>query len=123
MKNNRIGTDTGREQIRADVVQPLVELQQRIRGTTAALQATAKVTDAGELRDQAGVIEEGQQRIFDAMNEILQRMVKLESKQELANKLQIIIKWSQQLLDAIKKKEAIEVKSVLDPTTRPAKPE
>jgi hypothetical protein len=120
MKNNRLGTDSGREQIRSDVVKPLRDLEQRMRKVTAAIQATRKVDQIGDLKGRTGEIEQEQAQLLDGMDKVLQRMVKLESKQELANKLQIIIEWSQQLLESIRKKEEAEVGKVLQPATRPA---
>jgi len=38
----------------------------------------------------------------------------------MANKLQLIIKWSQELLDTIKKKQDAETGNVFEPTTKPA---
>ena len=63
------------------------------------------------------------QELMDRMEGILQQMAKLESKQEMANKLQLIIKWSQELLDTIKKKQETETGIIFDPTTKPAGPE
>jgi hypothetical protein len=56
------------------------------------------------------------------MDEILQRMTKLESKQEMANKLQLIIQWSQELLELMKKKQDTETRNVFEPATKPAGP-
>ena len=120
MKNNRIGTKTEREQIRGGIVKPLRQLGEPIRKVTGSIRATKAVKDAGELKQQAEAIEEIQRDVFKQMDDILQRMAKLESKQELANKLRLIIGWSEKLLKSIKKKQEDEVKTVLDPTTQPA---
>jgi len=120
MKNNRLATQTEREQIRDGIVQPLRELTEPIRKVTAAIHATKSVDRPGELKQQADTIEEIQADLLVRMAEILQRMKKLESKQELASKLQVIIKWSEQLLKSIKKKEEAEVGRLFDPSTQPA---
>jgi len=123
MKYNRVGTDTEREQIRSGVVQPLEDLQEPVRRILAALHATREVKDAGDLLGQARRIEELQKDVLARMDEILQQMAKLESKQEMANKLQLIIQWSQELLDTIKKKQEAETGTVFEPATKPAGPE
>jgi len=122
MKNNRIGTKTEREQISGGIVKPLERLAEPIRQIAAALDKTKSVDVAGELADQARDIEGLQGEVFRQMDEILQHMAKLESKQELANKLRLIIDWSEQLFESIKKKQEAEVKTIFDGTTQPARP-
>ncbi len=120
MKYNRIGTDTEREQIRSGVVQPLRDLQESVRRIRAALGATQGVEAVAELKRQAQAVEGLQKDLLARMDEILQRMTKLESKQEMANKLQLIIQWSQELLDSMKKKQDTETGGVFEPATKPA---
>ena len=79
------------------------------------------VTDAGELATRAKAVEAQQKELLASMDEILQRMAKIESKQELANRLDLILKWSRELLNTIEKKKAKEAGSVFDePTSQPA---
>ena len=120
MKYNRIGTDTEREQIRSEVVQPLRDSQDSVRRIRAALGATQGVEAVAELKRQADAVEGLQKELLARMEEILQRMTKLERKQEMANKLQLIIQWSQELLDILKKKQEAETGTVFQPTTKPA---
>ncbi len=120
MKYNRIGTDTEREQIRSGVVQPLRDLQNTVQRIRAALSATQAIEAVVELKRQAVAVEGLQKDLLARMEEILQRMTKLESKQEMANKLQLIIQWSQELLDTLKKKQEAETGTVFEPTTKPA---
>jgi len=120
MKYNRIGTDTEREQIRSGVVQPLRDSQESVRRIRAALGATQAVEAVAELKRQAQAVEGLQKDLLARMDEILQRMTKLESKQEMANKLQLIIQWSQELLDIMKKKQDTETRTVFEPATKPA---
>jgi hypothetical protein len=120
MKYNRIGTDTEREQIRSGVVQPLRDSQESVRRIRAALGATQGVEVVAELKRQAQAVEGLQKDLLARMDEILQRMTKLESKQEMANKLQLIIQWSQELLDIMKKKQDTETRTVFEPATKPA---
>ncbi len=120
MKYNRIGSDTEREQIRSGVVQPLRDLQESVRRIRAALGATQGIEAVVELKRQADAVEGLQKDLLSRMDEILQRMTKLESKQEMANKLQLIIQWSQELLDTLKKKQEAETGTVFEPATKPA---
>lgn len=120
MRSNRLATDTEREQIREGVVQPLRALSGPIGKLVGALNGARQIDSAEELQTQAVAIEDVQKDIFRQMEEILQRMTKLEGKQELASKLQLIIKWSEQLLDVIRTKQQAEVGKVFQPTTEPA---
>ena len=120
MRSNRLGTETQREHIRTGVVKPLKDLAGPIRKVVGSIHATKSVAAAAELKGQADAIEDIQRDVFKQMNDILTRMTKLESKQELANKLQIIIKWSEQLFDSIRKRRDAEVGTVFESTTQPA---
>lgn len=120
MEYNRVGTDTEREQIRSGVVQPLKDLQEPVRKILRALHATREIEAPGDLLAQATRIEQLQKDVLARMDEILDQMAKLESKQEMANKLQLIIQWSQELLDTIKKKQDAETGTVFEPATKPA---
>jgi len=120
MKNNRIGTQTEREQIRVGIVQPLRQLAEPVGKVAASTRATKAIDDAAELQRRCAAIEQAQRDILEQMNEILQRMAKLESKQELANKLRLIIGWSEKLLESIHKKREAEVGTVFDSATQPA---
>jgi len=122
MKNNRIGTKTEREQIQAGIVKPLERLGEPIRKITGAIGNMKAVTAADELAGQSRDVEGLQRDVFREMADILERMVKLESKQELANKLRLIINWSEKLFRSIKEKQEAEVKTVFEGTTQPAKP-
>ena len=122
MKNNRLGTETEREQISGGIVKPLERLTEPIGKIGSALANTKLATAAGDLSEQGAEIEGLQREVFEQMREILERMAKLESKQELANKLRLIINWSEQLFESIKKKQEAEVGKVFDGTTQPAKP-
>lgn len=120
MKYNRVGTDSEREQIRSQVVEPIKDLQGPIREVRAALGEIANATAPAVMAGQARAVESKQRDLLARMEEILQRMAKLESKQEMANKLQLIIEWSQELLKAIEAKRAAETGNVFDTTTKPA---
>jgi len=109
MKNNRIGTQSGREQIRGAIVKPLRQLVEPVRKVTGSINATRSLSDADELSRQARAIEDIQRDIYRQMDDVLQRMIKLESKQELANKLRLIIDWSEKLLQSITKKREAEL--------------
>jgi len=121
MKNNRIGTQSGREQIRGGIVKPLRELIGPVRKVTGSINATKSISDAGELDSQARAIEDIQRDIYRQMDDVLQRMIELESKQEMANKLRLIIDWSEKLLQSITEKRETEVKTVFEPTTQPGR--
>ena len=52
---------------------------------------------------------------IDHTSEILERMEKLQSRQDLANKLQTVIRWAEQALEGIRRQEQEEVRGIWNP--------
>lgn len=100
---NRLGNVEDNVQLRDGVIAPLRALQKPAGELVTALGQVAAATDPQMMRQQAGEIAAQQLQLRRQMEEILLRMQKLESRQELANQLQVIIQWSQQLLDQVQK--------------------
>jgi len=119
MVNNRLGAAEDHKQLREGIIQPLAELDEPIRRLVATMNGTGRIADPAELRDQAVTIAGVQGDLRARMQAILERMQKLESRQELANQLRVIIKWSESALEGIQKKRDAEVGGVFEPTTKP----
>ncbi len=120
MENNRLGSARDHEQMRDRIVNALKALGKPIREITASLNDLAKIDSAPTVKEKTLVIADLQEEIRKAMEAIRDRMEKLESRQELANQLEMIIKWSSDLLKSIKEWSDTEVRGVLHPTTAPA---
>jgi len=118
MRYNRLPADHAA--LSEGLVGPLRELTEPIERAVADLEATKELSEVGKLSEQARRLATAQQDIRGRMEEILQRMQKIESRQELANQLQLIIKWSGELLTTIKERQEERTGDVFDrPTTRP----
>ena len=52
------------------------------------------------------------------MERILDAMIKIESRQELANQLRVIVKWEEEILEAIRKRQEEEIGTVFNPDDR-----
>lgn len=115
MTNNRLGSPEDRKQLGDGIIQPLSGLAEPVSRLVATMNGTALVTDPGELQTQASEIAGIQEALRKRMEAILDQMQKLQSRQELANQLRVIIKWSEGLLDGIKKKADEEAGGVFDP--------
>ncbi len=120
MENNRLGSAHDHKQMRDGIVNALKALGKPIRKITAALNEVAKIDSATTVKEKTLEIADLQEGIRKEMELIRDRMEKLESRQELANQLEMIIKWSSDLLKSIKKWSDVEVGEVLHPTTKPA---
>lgn len=121
MRNNRLGTDADHERIAAEIVRPLGELVEPTRRLVGLIKAAASVDNTGETRQQTRNVAELQEGIRVKMEEILDRMLKAESRQELAALLEDIINRSEALLRSIRQKQQGEIREVLEPDTQPVK--
>jgi hypothetical protein len=105
MEWNRLGSPADRGQLRTDVIAPLEQLAEPIERTGAALSAAAERTDAGEVAADARRVGADQRDIRLRMERIAERMQKLETRQDLARQLRLIIRMSEQLRDRIRKRQ------------------
>jgi len=121
MVNNRLGTPADHGQLSDGIIKPLKQLAGPTSQVVAALQGAGKLDDAAALRDQAEKIAAVQKDILAQLRAILDRMQKLESRQELAYKLEMIIKWWDEVLKTTEKHGEAEVGNIFEPATKPAK--
>jgi hypothetical protein len=121
MKNNRVGTAEQMEQIQREMVEPLRMLGEPIQKIGVALRAAAEITDGPELARRSENIEAMQKEVRERLETVVRAGQKSENKQELANRLGLIIKWSEELLKALEEEKKIEIKRTLG-TTQPTQP-
>ena len=123
LTNNKLGTTESRAQLAEGVIRPLRDLSGPIQSALEALRGMAKLTDAGGLRSQGDLLAQAQQKILDRLKAIRDRMQKLESQQELAYKLEMIIKLWDKVVKTTRGESEAEVDKALGPgkkpTTRP----
>ena len=123
MIHNRLGSPEDHEQLRDGIIKPLDALAGPIARLVGSMNATAALRDAGRLRDQAVRIADIQADIRTQMEAILERMQKLQGRQELANQLRMIIRWSENVLKVIEKNRDTELGKEFEPTTQPVEDE
>jgi len=121
MSYNRVGEPADRRHLAEAIIRPLDEVVKKPMPDIAeALARASKKTDAGELltftSDAVGVLEQLHQRLRD----ILKEMKQLESRQELASLLKMIIDWSKQVEQAIRERQQKETGTLFRPASRPA---
>lgn len=125
MRNNRVSTPDQIQQVRDEVVDPLEKLGDPIQKVSAELNATRDVSDPAELARRSERIEAAQKEIRDRMSAIADRWIKQETKQELANQLQLLIGEQERILKKLEEEKRKEQEAVLkamsQPATQPAK--
>jgi len=113
MTYNRLGRSADVDVLRQGVIEPLDELDDEIELVTAELQTLVQGADTADMADRAADIARRQTEIGLRMDEILDQMVKLHSRQELANQLRIILQWSREISSQIETKRQAEINEVL----------
>ena len=88
---------------------------QKLGDLEESLAEAKKLPDFGAMQAAAERIAKDQRELRLRMSEILARMEKLQSRQDLANKLQTIIRWSQRTLTGIRRREQEEVRGIWNP--------
>ena len=119
MRCNRLGTDEDQRRLTDAIIRPLGGLAEPMSRTVAAIAATEAIDGPEDLRKQAEQIALVQQDFLRQMETILQNMQKLQDRQELANQLRILIKWSEELLRGIEEKQVEEAKGIFQPASQP----
>jgi len=114
MTYNRLGESEDRQDMQARIIDPLWEVFQDSENIASALTEASELVDAGAMGAAADRIVGQQRDIRSRMDEILQRMEKLQSRQDLANKLQIIIRWAEKNLESIRRQETEKVRGIWD---------
>lgn len=119
MAYNRVGAPTDVQNLRTDIIAPLGQVAAAIEAALAELERASVETSPLALAERIDEIAGRQKQIAAEMQTILQRMAKLQSRQELANRLQVILQWSQQILVGINRRQEQEIGKAFDSTSRP----
>ena len=118
MAYNRVGAATDVQHLRTGIIEPLGQVAAAIEAALAELERAAVETAPPALAERIDEIAGRQKQIAVEMQTILQRMAKLQSRQELANRLQVILQWSQQILEGINRRQEQEIGKAFDSTNR-----
>ncbi|MCK5557403.1 MAG: hypothetical protein KAJ01_03435, partial [Candidatus Hydrogenedentes bacterium] len=102
MELNRLGEVEDYQMIRSGIVQPLRELVEDMRSVITDFDEAKDIKDVAALLLKTRLIAEKQKSIYRRMEDILAHMKKLETRLELARRLEGLLKMSIEL-DAILK--------------------
>ena len=103
MRHNRVGSTSEHRQLATRIIEPLSAISKKpMSDVVAAMESASKIKDARILREftveTAGVLD----AVVAQLNAILEQMRKLETRQELAYRLKLIIDISSEIDQAIK---------------------
>ena len=115
MTYNRLGDPADRQDLATGIIEPLREVYEASEGVATDLAEAKTLPDVGAMQAAAERIAADQRDLRQQMSEILARMEKLQSRQDLANKLQTIIRSSQKTLTGIRRREQEEVRGIWNP--------
>jgi len=113
MVHNRLNRAADVEVLRADVIGPLARLDDEMARLADDLQAAQELADADASARVAADVAAGQGRVATELDVILQRMIKLHSRQELASQLQVILQWSRDILGQIQQRQQRQIDEVI----------
>ena len=113
MTYNRLGRSADVDLLQRGVIGPLDRLDEEIELVTAELQTLVQSADAADMAARVADIARRQTEIGLRLDEVLDQMVKLHSRQELANQLRIILQWSREIAAQIEQKRQAEIDEVL----------
>ncbi len=101
---NRLGQAEDRDELAEEIVAPLRELVRRSQAIAGTLDAARQETDVQSLQTILLTAATQQDSLRRAMEAILERMEKLQSRQDLANHLQMIISWNRDIAQDIRER-------------------
>lgn len=120
MVNNRLGTPADATQLAEGIVQPLRALATPMAQAVTAINGAAQITQPQALREQTDRLAGIQADFLAKMRVVLERMVKLESRQELAYKLEVIMKTWEEVITNTRAKGEDQMRNVFETPTQPA---
>jgi len=118
MAANRLGSQEQRGRIQDQLVAPLRALAKRIGRVVAVLRRTTTITQLDALRGDVDSVAQSQEEILTGMRRILDSMQKLESRQDMINKLRMILGWSEEQLKKIEQARDAELENIFEDATR-----
>lgn len=112
LQNNRLGLPQDHEALVGEVIDPLDALSEEMAELLAEIEQARRQDDVGAMVEQLDAVAVRQEQVYDEMGEILKHMERLQSRQDLANQLRLIIRWSEQTLEDIRDREGREVENI-----------
>ena len=110
-----------RRHMTEDIIEPLTEICKKpMNDMIAALDRASKMTDVAALRAFVTNGVKVLDGFYRALEAILKQMKELESRQELANRLKVIIEISEQIHRLIGEELRRQSGTLFDPTTKPS---
>ena len=129
MVYNRIGLGADKAKLADKVVAPLEDLSGKpMADIAAALERNAKGAQAATVRDFAEQAAQVLDDLHTRMAAILAEMRQIESRQDLANRLKVLLQWTTEIDQQIQEELRTQTGSIFQtltqpgPATRPAAP-
>ncbi|MFP3936858.1 MAG: hypothetical protein ACLFVW_00860 [Phycisphaerae bacterium] len=114
MRWNRIGSPSDLSQLRGDVVEPLESLAGPIEDILAKLSAGAKLADSDAAGEIARETAADQREVLGRMERIAEHMQKLQTRQDLARQLRMIIKMSEDISERIRSRQERDIIDIFE---------
>jgi hypothetical protein len=116
LRHNRLGETQDHEALEDQVIKPLEALNEEMASLLAEIEHARRQDDPTELGESLEAAAVRQDQVHERMAEILKHMERLQSRQDLANQLQLIIRWSEEILEVIETEEGGTVETIWQPS-------
>jgi len=123
MVQNGIGDANEQTAMRVGIIEPLGRLSTRcteVASSLSALPGEASDEGTADLPTRLARLADEQRAILEEMRAIVRRMEKLRSLQAMAEKVQRLVGWLEELQEEIERHRAAGIGEVFQPTTGPA---
>ncbi|MFP4104906.1 MAG: hypothetical protein ACLFVU_02355 [Phycisphaerae bacterium] len=109
MYYNRLGKEKDYQELRDLIIQPLEKVNGMLQPLAADIAAARAETDADKKSQAISDIARTQQAMLDIMQKVLPQMQKTQTRQEIANELEMLNQSFKELVDQVKKKGETKV--------------
>lgn len=109
MTCNKLGRPDENDKIREKVIQPLRNLAEPIHNVTLLLRQASTVKNVASYHNSVEQILQLQNEILEKMAGIRSEMLKLQTRQDMINSLRLILGWSREQVEKIKKARDEEI--------------
>lgn len=114
MRYNNVGSQEDLQHLGERIIEPLRQLAEPLETTRLALEGSEAVTEPVQLADQAQALADAQGEILREMETIAERMQKLASRQELANEVLRLMKWTDDWVQRVRRMEQQKTTTIWD---------
>jgi hypothetical protein len=122
MAYNGIGDASERTAMRVGIIEPLARLSKRCADVASSLSSLPGAEGGGDLSERLVELAGEQKAILEEMRAISRRMEKLRNLQAMADKVQRMVRWLEELQREIEEHRDAGIGDVFQPTSRPATP-